>query len=59
VKLSTTRLPSQPARTLDELAATQRAPVDSLDDLAADLWESDDELDAFLAEVQRSRHATA
>ena len=54
------QLPSQPARTLDELAAIQRiAPVDSLDDLAADLWESDEELDAFLADVQRSRHATA
>ena len=55
------QLPSQQARTVnDELAAIQRiAPVDSLDDLAADLWESDEELDAFLADVQRSRHASA
>jgi hypothetical protein len=54
------QLASQPARTLDELAAIQGiAPVDSLDDLAAELWESDEELDAFLDDVQRSRHATA
>jgi hypothetical protein len=54
------QLPSQRVMTLDELAATQHlAPVDSLDELATDLWESDEELDAFLADVHRSRHATA